>query len=151
MKRNGTMVVVKQTCSKCVFGYEWYSQPTVLGKYAAGNILLSFAIIMAGASISKMLLVFRHMGLCVYGARSFFRHQRNLVIPTILHYWESYQANMIKQLKAMKDVVWCGDGRFASMGHSAKYGVYTMMSTSVMKIVHFELVQLSNLCQSLYI
>ena len=51
----------------------------------------------------------------------------------------------------MKDVVWCGDGRFDSMGHSAKYGVYTMMSTSVMKIVHFELVQVSNLCQSLYI
>ena len=66
------MVVVKQTCSNCVFGYEWYSQPTVLGKYAAGNILLSFAIIMAGASISKMLLVFRHMGLCVYGARHSF-------------------------------------------------------------------------------
>ena len=143
------MVVVKQTCSKCAFGYEWYSQPIVSGKYAAaGNILLSFAIIMAGASISKMLLMFRHMDLCVYSARSFFRHQRNLVIPTILHYWETYQADMIK---AMKDVVWCGDGRFDSMGHSAKYGVYTMMSTSIMKIVHFELVQVSNLCQSLYI
>ena len=82
------MAVVKQACSKCVFGYEWYSQPIVLEKYAAGNILLSFAIIMAGASISKMLLVFRHMALCVYSARSFFRHQRNLVIPTILHYWK---------------------------------------------------------------
>ena len=27
------------------------------------------------------------------------------------------------------------------MGHSAKYGVYTMFSTSIIKVVHFELVQ----------
>ena len=72
------------------------------------------------------------MGLiCEYSARSFFRHQRNLVIPTVLHYWETYQANVIKQLKAMKDVVWCGDGRFDSMGHSAKYGVYTLSSINI--------------------
>ena len=141
MKRNGTMVVVKQTCNKCVFGYEWYSQPMVLKKYPAGNVLLSCAIVMAGASISKILLAFRHMGLCVHTARTFFRHQKKLIIPTVLTYWEKYQAKIIEQLKATKDVVLSGDGRFDSMGHSAKYGVYTMMSTSLMKIVHFELVQ----------
>ena len=43
----------------------------------------------------------------------------------------------------MKDVAWTGDGRFDSMGHSAKYGVYTMFCTTLMKIVHFELVQVS--------
>ena len=41
----------------------------------------------------------------------------------------------------MTDVVWSGDGRFDSMGHSAKYGVYTLLSSPLMKIVHFELVQ----------
>lgn len=41
----------------------------------------------------------------------------------------------------MKDVVWAGDARLDSMGHSAKYGVYTMLSTTIMKIVHFEIVQ----------
>lgn len=141
MKKNGTMVTVRQSCSKCIFGYVWQSQPFVLNKYPAGNILLSFSVLMAGASISKILLVFRHMGLCAYTARSFFSHQRNLVFPTILHYWESYQAKLITQLKAMNDVVWCGDGRFDSMGHSAKYGMYTMLSTTVLKIVHFEVVQ----------
>ncbi|CAB4003931.1 Hypothetical predicted protein [Paramuricea clavata] len=96
---------------------------------------------MAGASVSKILLVFRHMGLCAYTARSFFRHQSKLVVPTILHYWEAYQAKLIKGLKATKDVVWCGDRRFDSMGHSAKYGVYTMLLPTIMKIVHFKLVQ----------
>lgn len=41
----------------------------------------------------------------------------------------------------VKEVVWTGDGRFDSMGHSAKYGVYTMLCTTIMKIVHFEVVQ----------
>ncbi|CAH3156554.1 unnamed protein product [Pocillopora meandrina] len=34
-----------------------------------------------------------------------------------------------------------GDGRFDSLGHSAKYGVYTMFCTTILKVVHFELVQ----------
>ena len=36
-----------------------------------------------------------------------------------------------------------GDGRFDSMRHSAKYGVYTMSCTTILKVVHFELVQVS--------
>ena len=110
-------------------------------KYPVGNVLLSFAVLMAGASISKILLVFRHMGLCVYSARTFFTHQRTFLFPTVIYHWESYQADLISTLKNMKDVVWSGDGRFDSMGHSAKCGTYTMLSTTIMKVVHFELVQ----------
>ena len=38
-----------------------------------------------------------------------------------------------------------GDGRFDSMGHSAKYGTYTMFSFDLMKIVHFDILQVSNI------
>ena len=49
---------------------------------------------------------------------------------------------MVNKLKAMKDVVWTGDGCFDSMGHSkAKYGAYTILCITIMKIVHFEIVQ----------
>ena len=123
-------------------GYVWMSQSYMPhGKYPVGNVLLSFAVLMAGASISKILLVFRHMGLCVYSARTFFAHQHTFLFPTVIHHWESYQADLIHTLKNMKDVVWSGDGRFDSMGHSAKYGTYTMLCTTIMKVVHFELVQ----------
>ena len=43
MKKCGTMVIVKQECSKCLDGFVWWSQPLVLGGYAAGNIMFSFA------------------------------------------------------------------------------------------------------------
>ena len=143
MKQDGTMVTVTQSCANCNQKFVWRSQPLVLGKYPAGNILLSFAVLMAGASMNKILLVFQHMGLCAYAARTFFRHQRSYLFPTVLHHWETYRMKLVEKLKGMKDVAWSGDGRFDSMGHSAKYGVYTMFCTTLMKIVHFELVQVS--------
>ena len=87
MKRKGTMVAVKQHCTKCIKGYVWTSQTYMPhGKYPVGNGLLSFAVLMAGASISKILLVFRHMGPCVYSARTFFAHQRSFLFPTVIHH-----------------------------------------------------------------
>ena len=44
----------------------------------------------------------------------------------------------------MTNVVWSGDGRFDSMGHSAKYGAYTMFCNTILKVVHFELLQVSD-------
>lgn len=85
MKRNGTMVTVYQDCRRCgAKSFEWKSQPLILGKYPAGNILLSFAILMAGASVTKVFLVCRHLGLSVYCARTFFLHQTRFLFPIIL-------------------------------------------------------------------
>ena len=72
MKKNGTMVTVQQHCKNCQSNFTWRSQPFVLGNYPAGNILLSFSVLMAGASISKLRLVFKHFGIQVYEARTFF-------------------------------------------------------------------------------
>ena len=57
MKQRGTMVIVNQHCLQCgVDSFEWRSQPMTLGgRHAVGNVLLSFAVLMAGASISKVL------------------------------------------------------------------------------------------------
>ena len=143
MKSTGTMVTVYQHCFKCgENSFYWRSQPFVSGsKYPAGNLLLSFGVLMAGASISKILPVFRHMGLSAYNVRTFFMHQKTFLFPSVLHYWESYRACLIGKLKDVKDAVWSGDGRFDSMGHSAKFGAYTMFCTTLLKVVHFELLQ----------
>jgi solute carrier family 8 (sodium/calcium exchanger) len=103
---------------------------------------------MAGASISKILLVFRHMGLAVFSIQTYFRHQRHFVFPSIFYYWKTYRKSLIDKVKGLKRVERSGDGRFDSMGHSAKYGVYTMLCTTLMKVVHFEIVQVSFLANS---
>ena len=63
--------------------------------YPAGNVLLSFAVLMAGASISKIFLVFKHMGLYMYGVRTYFKHQTMFLFPIVLSHWETYQGNLI--------------------------------------------------------
>ena len=152
MKANGTMVTVTQRCSRCLGSFVWKSQPPpVLGKSPLGNVLLSFSILMAGASINKVLLVFRHLGLQVYSACSYFRHQKSFLFPVVLHHWDSYRADLIAKIKQLKDVAWTGDGRFDSVGHSAKYGVYTMFCTTIMKIVHFELVQVCEFQELIFV
>ncbi|XP_068697377.1 uncharacterized protein [Montipora foliosa] len=142
MKQNGTMVTVEQQCPSCGDqSFRWSSQPLILGKFPAGNILLSFAVLMAGASISKVLLVFKHLGLAAYTARTFFNHQKMFLFPVTLQYWETYRASLVTKLKDMTNVAWSGDGHFDSMGHSAKYSAYTMFCPTIMKVVHFELLQ----------
>ena len=140
------MVIASQQCQHCGDdAFVWKSQPMTLGgKHPLGNILLSFAILMAGASISKVLLVFKHMGLSAFSARTFFYHQRSFLFPAVISYWEQYQAGLISKLKELKDVVWSGDGRFDSMGHSAKFGAYSMFSNTLLKIVHFEILQVAS-------
>ena len=66
--------------------FQWRSQPLVLGQYPAGNILLSFSILVPGASISKILLVFPHMGLSANSARTYFIHQKHFIFPVVLKY-----------------------------------------------------------------
>ena len=109
--------------------------------FPAGNIILSFGVLVAGASISKVLLVFKHIGMAAHDVRTFFRHQRDFILLSVLKHWEESRNIVINKIKSVENVTWSGDGRFDSMGHCAKYGLYTMLCSPLDKIVHFELIQ----------
>ncbi len=54
VKRIGSMATVIQACSKCLTeNFTWTSQPMVLGRHAAGNIMTSFGMLMSGINISQ--------------------------------------------------------------------------------------------------
>ena len=141
IKRNGSIAVVTQCCHACGRSFQWNSQPNILGKHAAGNLMTSFAILMSGVSISKVFLLFKHLGLCTISSRAFYIHQNRFLFPSVITHWEKYQADLIAKVKKIKNATWSGDGRFDSMGHSAKYGAYSMFCNSISKIVHFEIRQ----------
>jgi len=100
--QTGTMLTVKSSCSSCGGTHIWKSQP-LLGKFPAGNIILSFAILTAGASIGKIILVFKHMGLLCYSEATYYYHQRHLLFPSIVKFWNTYQDKILKSLDR-KDV-----------------------------------------------
>ena len=54
------------------------------------------------------------------------------------------QPSLPCKIKNMKNAAWRGDGRFDSMRHSAKFGVYTMFCNTILQEVHFELLQVSS-------
>ena len=136
--QTGTMLTVKSSCSTCGGTHIWKSQP-LLGKFPAGNIILSFAILTAGASIGKIILVFKHMGLLCYSEATYY-HQRHLLFPSIVKFWNTYQDKILKSLDR-KDVVLAGDARHDSMGHSAKYRGYTILCCTIGLIIHIVIVQ----------
>lgn len=80
VKEFGTMVQVETTCSneRCPQKNNiWKSQPVMPGTLiSAGNLLLSFAILVAGGTASKVIRIFEHMGLGCISLATFFRHQR---------------------------------------------------------------------------
>ena len=80
VRRFGTMAKVVTICNNhhCKKKENaWRSQPNVLDtKIPAGNFLLSFAILVAGGSASKVLKNFKHMGLACISLATFFRHQQ---------------------------------------------------------------------------
>ena len=139
----GSMAIVTQSCKYCKKEFKWKSQPLLYGNIPAGNLMTSYSILASGVNISQTFLMFRHLGLSTIALRTFFHHQRKFLFPSILLYWEKQRSMLIEKLKCVKDVQWSGDGRFNSMGHNAKYGVYTMYCNTISKLVHFELVQVS--------
>ncbi len=58
-----------------------------------------------------------------------------------MRHWQIYQSKLMDIARRSQNLTWSGYGRFDSMGHSFKFCVYSMFSPSLMKIVHFELLQ----------
>ena len=141
--QTGTLLTIEAKCSSCKEVFTWKSQPFLLSKFPAGNLHLSLAVLCAGASIKKVLLVFRHMGLLVYHEPTYYYHQRHLLIPTVVSFWRKYQKKVLETIQG-KDVVMAGDGRHDSMGHSAKFGTYTIFCCTIGLIVHIVPVQASH-------
>eukprot|EP00112_Aurelia_sp_Birch-Aquarium-sp1_P025355 Seg84.2 transcript_id=Seg84.2/GoldUCD/mRNA.D3Y31 product="hypothetical protein" protein_id=Seg84.2/GoldUCD/D3Y31 len=144
-RQKGTMVEVKATCCNMSCGYQhrWCSQPYRKdSKMPAGNLLLSMATLFAGGSISKVITIFKHMGLGCVSFTTFFTIQRTKLFPTIYLFWQRYQKKLFDQIIGSNSaIVISGDGRHDSMGHSAKYGAYSIFCNTHPGVLHFEMIQ----------
>jgi len=73
----GMLIQVIQTCSirSCSYVRRWRSQPMV-GNVAAGNILLSAAILVSGVNIRKFINALAFINVAMITYSTFFIHQR---------------------------------------------------------------------------
>ncbi|XP_052813268.1 uncharacterized protein LOC128240615 isoform X1 [Mya arenaria] len=144
----GSAMAIKQVC-ECGHTRRWESQPKVRG-VPAGNILLSAGILFSGCSPSKVLRIFDFINVLSISLSTFFSHQRTVLWPAIERVWTKCNDQLISVLlDREEELVVAGDGRSDSPGHSAKFGVYSMIDMHTGRVVAIELVQ-SNEVKSSY-
>ena len=78
----GSFLRITQKCSRCQRKWIWDSQPTIRN-VPAGNIRISAAILYTGALPAKALRMFEILNCYTITLRTFFRHQRQYLQPTI--------------------------------------------------------------------
>ncbi|KAA8579040.1 hypothetical protein FQN60_010564 [Etheostoma spectabile] len=139
-QRIGTFLSVKQCCPRCSFRRLWSSQP-VVGSTPAGDLHLSAAMYLSGASFTQIEKVFKAMQLQLFRSETFHRHARAAVEPAVVHHWNVSQDGNLQRLRQQDRVVLGGDMRTDSPGQSARYGSYSMMDLHTNTVVDIQLVQ----------
>ena len=139
----GTLLIITLLCHSCGKTTTWHSQP-YLGTIPAGNILLSSAILFAGASITKVLRILSFMSVAAISSRTFFRHQKDILFKTIRQAWSDNQEWLLGAIHGHEKRLVCGgDGRADSPGHCAKFGTYTLIELQEKVVLDVQLVQVN--------
>ena len=140
---SGTFLCVTQVCENCEYHRKWESQP-LIKKVPAGNLLLSAAILFAGAQPTKVLRVLDFLKCATIKPRTFYDHQKSYLHAAVSNVWSRHQSEYMEVLRAFDEPLTIGgDGRCDSPGHSAKYGAYNLMELRYNVVLDVELVQVS--------
>ncbi|XP_059389292.1 uncharacterized protein LOC132122840 isoform X2 [Carassius carassius] len=139
-QRLGTFLSVKQWCPRCTFTRHWSSQP-VIGSVPSGNLHLSAAVYLSGASFIQIEKVFKAMKLQFFRYETFQRHARAFIEPAVIHHWKATQDVNLQSLSQEEKVIVGCDMRADSPGHSGKYGSYATMDLRTNTVVDIQLVQ----------
>ncbi|XP_078017596.1 uncharacterized protein LOC117267866 [Epinephelus lanceolatus] len=143
VKKNirGTFFAIVQRCPHCQYWRQWKSQPVIGHSTPAGNLQLSAAIYLSGASFFTVQKVFKAMQLQLHTYKQFRIHCCNFIEPAVLHKWKTDQAAILQRLSQEGSAILGGDMRADSPGHCAKYGSYTMMNLNTNNVIDIQLVQ----------
>lgn len=138
----GTAISVVIDCN-CNQSFKWSSQP-FSGTMPLGNLIIAGAVMFAGCSISKILILFRHASIQCFSERTYSSIQNAYIVPTITDVWQMKQSDIIDEIRNNGNKVKLGgDARCCSPGHTAKYGSYSIMNLDNNKVVDVQLVQVN--------
>jgi hypothetical protein len=140
-KRMGSFIAVSMKCCRCDFDDCWKSQP-FHGTLPAGNLKMAASIHFTAASPTKTLRVLDKMNVAHISYSTYWRLQTTMLQPTVWSCWLNHQQLLFDELHASgRKLELAGDSRSDSPGHCAQFGSYSMLETSINKIIHFELVK----------
>ncbi|XP_064479759.1 uncharacterized protein LOC135393196 [Ornithodoros turicata] len=142
----GTWIKATTDCSRCCQRRTWSSQPWI-GSRPLGNILFCSSILFSGVNIAKTFRMFEALKVATLSKSQYYRTQREVLLPAVNHVYQAKQKEILDELQ-QKPLIVAGDGRCDSPGHTALYGTYTLLETSINRIIHFELVKATEVSSS---
>ena len=140
--RNGTFVSIEPCCI-CEYSYRWDSQQLVKNQ-PMGNSAVCAAIRYNGASLTKVLNVFKTMLISIPCYTTYWKIQTILITiqPTVFNAWRNSQGLLFDEIRAMGSTLEvAGNCRTDSLGHSATFGTYSLFDTRLKKVIDFQFVQ----------
>ena len=145
METTGTWLTVQYTCA---VGHHnrWHSQPLLRGM-AAGNLLLSAAILFSGSTFTKFAHLDDVLNLSILAERTFHDIQSKYLFSVVHHTWTQHQQQVFQRLQGQELKI-SGDGRCDSPGYNAKYCAYTLMLQSSGEIIDFWVMQVTETTSS---
>ena len=137
----GTCLIATVTCLVCGHSRTWTSQP-MSGTMPYGNLILSAAIMFAGASPAKHLRILDFAGIQNISLKTYMTVQSAYLTPTIIDVWKKSQEALVQEIKDNpRTLQLAGDARCCSPGHTAKFGSYSLMDLHTGKILDLQLIQ----------
>ena len=136
----GTLLVVNGICPD---GHvlHWQSQPMVRGM-AAGNLLLSAAILLCGLTFTGIANLADFLNLAMLSERRFYDLQTEYVYPVVHTTYVRQQEAVVEYLRG-NQLHLSGDGRCDGPWYSAKYATYSLMDSATDLILDYSLVQVT--------
>ncbi|NP_001072457.1 uncharacterized protein LOC779912 [Xenopus tropicalis] len=123
----------------CVNGHQfqlWQSQP-YLEQVAAGNLLLSAAILFSGSNFKQVHEMNNLLGLQQISRTDYLKHQKEFLFGTIDHHWLLEQQR-VKEEIGKKALCIVADEMYSSSKHTAKHCSYAMIDQATQKVVDFK-------------
>ncbi|XP_073714613.1 uncharacterized protein [Misgurnus anguillicaudatus] len=146
----GSLLRVHWECENKHKG-QWSSCADVRGM-PVNNLLVSASTLVTGATYTDINDWASILHLQLPKKSTFYEIQSSYLIPVINEEYEEQQKAIVNDLHVQNElcnpVHLSGDGRSDSPGFSAKYNTYSLMDDKTDKIVHFELVQVSEASSS---
>ena len=142
---SGSMLSVKMLCANNQLTF-WNSQP-LIKNIAAGNLLSSAAILFSGNTLSCIAQFVSFPILKFFSHTTYYNIQNKSLFPVVNKAWKEERTSVLDAIKRDGPVNLIGDGRCDSLGQSAKYCTYTMM-TDEGKVAAFNVVQVTEASSS---
>ncbi|XP_030234703.1 uncharacterized protein LOC115559773 isoform X4 [Gadus morhua] len=139
-RRHGTYVAFSQHCRHCRYSRGWQSQP-IVGSTPLGDLQLSAATYLTGASFFKLARIFKAMQLQTFNQDTFRRHTQCFLEPAVVHKWKKEQQILLQKLHHQGKVTVCGGMREDSPGHNTKFSTYSLMHMESNTIIDVQLVK----------